>query len=325
MLFISLLVLASLQRSTGLICKAGRPLTFLRSKFLSMDEADLVRIIDTSTWNSVVTFTACHITMTIDHHPTTGNVKITFGKGPYGEGYQSSIVTRFPMDKQRGSIVSEIDFACSTFDRCDRTFLIKWARGLVNTTYDTYKDGRNDSSATSENSDKSYVLSKSVYCPGGKCIASYDASNNRTIFRTDCITNDSTEAFKGYVRVQAVRDRPVWLYDHEYVRMTDECNSETVFNRIRRKKEILPNHVPYDTRRFLRVNRAYGQFNPSRDTFEAYYLRTSTERAPVFELPSGSQLYFIGRLVFAIIAVSCWYRCGCRKKPRTPQAEPVAV
>ena len=325
MLFICLLVLASLQRSIGLICKAGRPLTISRSKFLSMDEADLVRMIDTKTWNSIAKFTACHITMTIDYHPTTGNVSITFGKAPYGGGDHSSIVTRFPLDKQRDSIVSEIDFVCSTVDRCDRTFLIKWVPGMVNTIYETYKYGRNDSSAASENSDKSYVLSKSVYCPSGECIASYDLAKNRAIFRVDCMTNDSIEAFEGSVRRQAIRDRPMRLYEREYIRMMDECNSEAVFNQIRRRKQILPGHVPYVTPWFPLVNRAYKQLNPSSYASRAYYLPSFTERAPVLEVSSDFPWNSITRPAFGIIVVMIWCSYGRHKKRRTRQAEPVAV
>ena len=245
-----------------------------------MKEADLVQMLNTTTRFRFLQSKACRVTMAIAYSLAAGNVNITFGEAPYGRDNHFSIVTWFPLDKQRGSIFSEIDFVCSTFDLCDRTFLTKRAQELVNTIDETYKYRRIDPLASSRNSDKCDVFSQSVNCPSGMCSASYDAANSRTSFQAECMANASAAALRTSVKIHGVGYGTFELDLFEYTRMMKKCNSEVVSNRTRQRMEILCGPVPTVAPRLPSTNGTDRTRNPPPNTFPALHNVLPYQRDP---------------------------------------------
>jgi hypothetical protein len=139
MSIILLLALTYLQDAYCLTCIRNSSLEITRREFtLSNDSLTLRKIMDKSMYRSV-TSSICHVTIRIDYNQINGNVTLRFGERTNYTGNYIGIETWIPLVKENNSIVSYINYMCSSSDLCDQIFVNKWIHRLANIKYQLLK------------------------------------------------------------------------------------------------------------------------------------------------------------------------------------------
>jgi hypothetical protein len=131
--------------------------------------------------------------------------------------------------QRENSVVSYINYVCSSNDLCDQIFVKRWVRQLANIKHASLENELIHLLASDAFLGKCYVTDKLVECSTGMCIAAYNAILDNNTLKTGCIDNASMIRSLLYVKIQSVECQPMQYEELIYTCMSDECNSQSTF------------------------------------------------------------------------------------------------
>lgn len=194
MFVILLLILVYFHKVHSLICISNHSFTISRSELTSGNDLFILKKINNKTIHSYTTNNLCHVTIFIDYNQIGGNVIIKFNFDTVRKTDSFSIETLFPLIKENDSIISNINYVCSTDDLCDQIFIETWLQRLANIKYEPLQDKLIYILPSNIQSDKCYTTNKVTQYSNDTCDAEYNSNNRNIVPTSNCLANASTTA-----------------------------------------------------------------------------------------------------------------------------------
>lgn len=193
------LILVYIKNLYGLICYSDGSFNYSRNEFHMINFENRIQS----------TYSSCHVRITIDYN--TNNVNILFN--PSRNHSIIEFGSRINLIKnQIQSIISYFDYTCLNENLCEKIFLEKWAKQLLN---------------SSENSlHKSFILSlkDSNICPSDQC-ESYLCFMIYDELKSFSYCNHKSSSIPINIHIKTSGD-----YSSNYQCKKNHCTNELVYN-----------------------------------------------------------------------------------------------
>ncbi|CAF1116251.1 unnamed protein product [Adineta ricciae] len=230
MLISTIILLISFQNIYSLICIANNSLEIPRHERFSTIHSSTLQQLQNKTIYAHKKTNICHVTVYIDSNLTNGNVTIDFDEAiNHAVNNSISFEIWFPLTKGNGSIISTIDFICSTHDLCDRLFVEKWLPWLVEIKYDVIQMNLIYLLTFGNHSGRCDVAGRSTTCSSGKCIAEYTGLRNSSILGAGCIDKMDLATVDLSMKMESMEFRSIQYKAIQYICTRDNCNDESTF------------------------------------------------------------------------------------------------
>jgi hypothetical protein len=226
-----LLLLVSVQHLHGLICHSNGTFYFSRTEFNWNNFSSILTNIE----NQILSNTSfCHVQIKINYHSYKNDyVIIKFGSPTnYNDTHIEFGTTIHFLDDRIQSIISYLDYICLSNDLCDKNFLKKWSKQLLNASDNSL---HTNFISLFQNSSRPlnvcHTKKKLDRCSSYLCFTIYEELKNLSYGRSQCKHKPSTNPV--YIHIQTYAKTPKQsLTSNDYQCMKNQCTGQMVFNPI---------------------------------------------------------------------------------------------
>ncbi|CAF1080364.1 unnamed protein product [Adineta steineri] len=239
--FIFLLILIHLQNVLTLFCIKNSSLEILRNDFLLNNGSFTLRKLRNKTIYSYEKNAICHVKICIDYSQINGNISIEFGEINNHTGNYIGLEIWFPLIKKYNSILSCIDYICSTGNLCDQIFVEKWIYWLTNRNHEILQNNLINLLTFGNQSGTCDIIGKPILCSSRVCVAEYIENSNNTVLGNGCSEESSLMHIEVYVKIQSIELRSIQYKELLYFCTSHNCNDELTFKHVWKETSSLFN------------------------------------------------------------------------------------
>ncbi|CAF3407297.1 unnamed protein product [Rotaria sp. Silwood1] len=159
----------------------------------------------------------CHVTIIIDYNIQGEDyVNVTYGELVSDICDYMEFGTTFTLKDDQQSIVSYIDYICSSHHFCEYTFVNQWAKQLLGTDYNPLHTSITHLLSDSSESSKCYWNSATSDCASYMCFALYDELKDIPLSNDSCLENHSSGSIYIYVKTKLIESSQSSPIEFEY-------------------------------------------------------------------------------------------------------------
>ncbi|CAF1232649.1 unnamed protein product [Rotaria magnacalcarata] len=310
-IFILLIIILNICHVDNLICMSHGLFKISRNQIISTKEFFTLGKLTNKTTDSTIKNNSCYVKILIDHDQVDGNVTIEFSQNKNYTVNKFTYQTSFLLSEYYDSIISTIEYTCSSDDLCDKTFVNRWIHWISDINYEPLKKKFINVTTSSIQSNRCYIVS-------GKIIEySYWMRfyHNKTILSySDCSTNQSIIPKLFYIKMESIDLKKLEYDTLAYNCMSEKCFDEITFNYIWNETSFLFDRMAF-------VVESIGFTNQMNDVLDASSKRVQISVKGeannyiitlIRNYSADPFVFFSFFIIILLIICCCWcYCCLC--------------
>ncbi|CAF0772227.1 unnamed protein product [Rotaria sordida] len=223
-----LLLFISIQNLHALICHSNGSFYFSRNEFNWNNFSSILLNIE----NQIISNSSyCHVRITVDYNSNENNYVIIKFNSPINH-YKTNIEFGSTINFYKNeiqSIISYLDYTCLSENFCDKNFLNKWAKQLLDTNnnslHTSFISLWKNSSSTSDICNSKQIINQ---CESYLCFIIYDELKNLSYGKSQC--NDKLSTNPVYIHIKTHGE-----YSNDYQCIKNHCTNQVKYNSILEK------------------------------------------------------------------------------------------
>ncbi|CAF3302651.1 unnamed protein product [Rotaria socialis] len=213
-----------------------------RNEIISPAEFFTLGKLTNKTTDSTIQNNLCYVKILIDHDQVDGNVTIKFSQNKNYTVNKFTYQTSFLLSEFNDSIISTIEYTCSSDDLCDKTFVNRWIHWIADINYEPLKNKFINVTTSNVQSNRCHIVS-------GKIIEYSNFmgfKHNKTILSySDCPTNQSITTKLFDVKMESIDLKKLEYDTMVYSCMSEKCFDEITFNYLWNETAFLFDHMNF--------------------------------------------------------------------------------
>ncbi|CAF2893156.1 unnamed protein product [Rotaria sp. Silwood2] len=236
LLFIVLIGFLNIYYVTNLSCMSNDIFTISRNEILSSNGLFTLEKFSNKTTNSTIKNNICYVKILIDYDQIDGYVTIQFKQNINYTVNKLTFETSFLFNEYNDSIINSIEYSCSSDDLCDKKFINRWIRWIIDINYVQLKNQFINITTFDIQSNRCYIVSgKITECSNFMC-----SNNYKTILNyKDCLSNQLIITKSLYIKMESIDLQNLKYEKLVYSCMSEKCLNERIFNYIWEKSLFL--------------------------------------------------------------------------------------
>ncbi|CAF0903768.1 unnamed protein product [Rotaria sordida] len=159
----------------------------------------------------------CHVTIIVEYNIQGDDyVNITYDEPASDTCDYMEFGTTFTLENDQQSMVSYIDYVCSSHDFCEHTFVKQWVKRLLGTDDNSLHTAITYLLSNSSESTKCYWKHATSDCASHMCFALYDELKNIPLNNGSCLENRSLGSIYIYVKIKQIESVHSLPIEFEY-------------------------------------------------------------------------------------------------------------
>ncbi|CAF3562446.1 unnamed protein product [Rotaria sp. Silwood2] len=174
-----------------------------RNEILSRNEFFKLEKLTNKTTNSTIKNNLCYFKILIDYDQIHGYVTIQFEQNRNYTVNKFIFEISFLLSEYNDSIISLIEYSCSSDDLCDKTFINRWTHWITDINYEQLKNKFIYITTLNVKSNRCYIVSrKTIECSNFMCFNHYKTILNYS----NCLTNQTIITKSFYIKMENMKN-----------------------------------------------------------------------------------------------------------------------
>jgi len=217
-MFLYILILICIPSNLhGLNCYSNKSFYFSINEF---NWNNFSIILDNNNHQIITNTSSCHVKITVDYNHNNVFIKFHPIKNSSITYIEFGSIINF-FQNQIQSIISYLDYTCSSGNLCDKIFLINWAKQLLNSSDNSL---HNNFISLWDNSNICQKKLKTNYCESHLCFTIYNELKNLSYGKSQCEDKFSTNPININIKINSGNT------NHQYQCMKNHCTRELIYN-----------------------------------------------------------------------------------------------
>ncbi|CAF3086182.1 unnamed protein product [Rotaria sp. Silwood2] len=173
----------------------------------------------------------CRVTIIVDYNVEgDDHVNVTYGEAVSDTCDYMEFGTTFTLQNDQQSMVSYIDYVCSSNHFCEHTFVNQWVKQLLGTDYNPLHTSITHLLSNSSESTRCYWKNVTSDCASHMCFALYDELKNIPLNNGSCLENRSSGSIYIYVKTKLIESAQNSPIEFEYNCMKNKFTQELSYD-----------------------------------------------------------------------------------------------
>ncbi|CAF3452076.1 unnamed protein product [Rotaria sp. Silwood1] len=228
-IFILLINFLNIYYVDNLICISNDLFKISLKEIRSSNESFTLEKLTNKTTDSNIKDNLCSVKILIDYNEIDSDVTIQFKQNINYTVNKLTFETNFLLSEYNDSIISSIEYSCSSDDLCDKAFINRWIRWFTGINYGQLKNKFINLTTFDVQSNRCYIVSgKIIECSHVMCFNPYTSILNYD----DCLLNQSITTKSLYIKMESIDLKKLDYEKLTYSCMSEKCVSERIFRYI---------------------------------------------------------------------------------------------